>query len=437
MAGTWVSRRQVLFGLLGVALALASAGQLSQASTLKEIRIGAVLPTKTGASPIGGAVSYQVLGDAAYRGVIMGEEEYAANAELLGLKLKVLVSTAPDPAAARRAATRLITQQGATSLIGGFGTEQALALAEVGAQHKVPFFNIGAPSDTLRGAACNRYTFHVEASDAMYLNALAAWFIRAGYRRYFFVVGDSTEQRAHHQRMVQSLKERHFGGKEVGQSVVAPQSPLYTKVFEQIRKTKPDVIVMMLEPVAQLDFLAEFEGSGLTGIPATGYPDPVAQTRTFYVASRNASARAGSGHRAALWEATMDAYGARELNARFRERWNQPMDPSAWAGYEAVKMLFETASRAGTIDGEKLVEYLERPQTSFDVHKGIGVSFRPWDHQLRQPLYLVKINPEAKSALDLAMLVGELPEIYKPGTDPVERLDQIGVMRRQSSCVMK
>lgn len=437
MAGTLVSRRHFFLGLLGIALALAYVGQASRASTLKEIRIGAVLPTKTGLAPIGGVVSYQVVGDAAYRGVIMGEEEYAANAELLGFKLKVLVSTAPDAAAARRAAERLITQQGVSAFIGGFGTEQALALGAVAAQHKVPFFNIGAPSDTLRGSACNRYMFHVESSDAMYLNALAAWFVRAGYRRYFFVVGDSPEQHAHHQRMVQSLKERHFGGKEVGQSVVAPQNALYTSAFDQIRKAKPDVIVLMLEPVAQLDFLGEFEGSGINDIPVTGYPDPIAQTRTFYVASRNASARAGSGHRAALWEATMDSYGARELNARFRERWNQPMDPSAWAGYEAVKMLFETASRAGTLDGDKLVEYLERPQTSFDVHKGIGVSFRPWDHQLRQPLYLIKINSDAKNAMDLAILVGELPEIYKPGTDPVERLDQIGVLRRQSSCVMK
>lgn len=436
MADPLASRRQFL-GLLGGALAFGYAGQWSQAAAVKEIRLGAVLPTKTGSSPIGGAVSYQVVGDAAYRGVIMGEEEYAANAELLGLKLKVFVSTAPDPAAAQRAAARLITQQGVIALIGGFGTEQTLALAGVSAQHKVPFFNIGAPSDTLRGASCNRYMFHVEASDAMYLDALAAWFIRAGYRRYFFVVGDSPEQHANHQRMGQSLKERHFGGREVGQSVVAPHTSLYTKAFADIRQAKPDVIVLMLDPVAQLDFLGAFEGSGIADIPVTGYPGPVAQTRTFYVASRNASARAGSGHRAALWEATLDAYGARELNARYRGRWNQPMDPTAWAGYEAVKMLFETVSRAGTFDGEKLVAYLERPQTSFDVHKGIGVSFRPWDHQLRQPLYLVKINPDAQNALDLAVLVGELPQIYKPGSDPVERLDQIGVLRRQSSCVMK
>ena len=50
---------------------------------------------------------------------------------------------------------------------------------------------------------------------------------------------------------------------------------------------------------------------------------------------------------------------------------------------------------------------------------------------------MIKINPDAKDALDLAVLVGELPEIYKPGTDPVERLDQIGVLRRESSCAMK
>src|SRR5699024_6012274 len=108
--------------------------------------------------------------------------------------------------------------------------------------------------------------------------------------------------------------------------------------------------------------------------------------------------------------------------------------PSAWAGYQSVKMLYEAALMAQTMDGGALIEHLEDPRTSFDVHKGIGVSFRPWDHQLRQPIYLVQINSEAESAEDLASLAGELPEIRKPGTDPIERLDQIGDLPGQSKC---
>jgi hypothetical protein len=68
------------------------------------------------------------------------------------------------------------------------------------------------------------------------------------------------------------------------------------------------------------------------------------------------------------------------------------------------------------------------------------MTFRRWDHQLRQSLYLVKINPDATSSLELAAmlarasLVGELPAIYMPGTEPVERLDQLGEIDPSRTC---
>lgn len=428
-----VTRRRLL-QLGGGALAAGLVGGKALAAAPKEMRIGAVLPTQTGLMPTLGVKSFRAAADAARQGIVMGEEEYAANAQLLGRRLKVFIATAPDAQAARRAAARLIAVQGVYALIGGFGSEQTLALSELADQRQVPFFNVAASSDRLRGAACSRYTFHVEASAAMYLDAMAAWYVRAGFRRYFFVVADNPEQRAHYERIRSTLQNRHFGAEMAGHAMTVPDSPVYVDALKQIRQVRPDVVVLMLDAVGQLDFLGQFETSGLTDIPVTGYPDAMAQTRAFYLASRKASAHAGSGYRAALWEATLDAYGARELNARFRDRWGQPMDPSAWAGYESVKMLYETAMFSGTLEGEGLLTHLENPTTSFDVHKGIGVSFRPWDHQLRQTLYLVKINAEAKRPWDLATLVGELPAIYKPGTDPIERLDQIGVLQGQSQC---
>lgn len=88
----------------------------------------------------------------------------------------------------------------------------------------------------------------------------------------------------------------------------------------------------------------------------------------------------------------------------------------------------------GSLEAAALVDYLEHPDTLFDVHKGAGVSFRPWDHQLRQPLYLVKVDPETERAWDLAALVDELPAGTAPGTDPIARLDRLGDLGPGSSC---
>jgi hypothetical protein len=53
---------------------------------------------------------------------------------------------------------------------------------------------------------------------------------------------------------------------------------------------------------------------------------------------------------------------------------------------------------------------------------------------MRQPLYLVDIDPDATEPRLVGQLVGELPAIYMPGTDPVERLDQLGDLEAQSRC---
>ena len=202
---------------------------------------------------------------------------------------------------------------------------------------------------------------------------------------------------------------------------------------------RPDVVLLLTDWRTQLDFLSRYEVSGNLAQVA-GYPDPASQLRDFYFAAKQAAPVFGSGYRAALWEATLDSYGARELNARFDARWGRPMDPPAWAAYQAVKIALEAAIASGSGDAASLAAHIGGPQGLFDVSKGIGMTFRPWDGQMRQSLFLVKINPDATSSLALdamlerASLAGELPAIYMPGTDPVERLDQLGEIDPSRSC---
>jgi hypothetical protein len=110
------------------------------------------------------------------------------------------------------------------------------------------------------------------------------------------------------------------------------------------------------------------------------------------------------------------------------------MDPAAWATYHAVRILFEAAFFGGSIAPADVIAYMEAPGTVFDLHKGIAVTFRPWDRQLRQSLFLVKISETETDPFNVVLLVGELPAIYMPGTDPIERLDQLGDLADRSRC---
>ncbi len=396
------------------------------------VRIGVVLPTRTGQTPVRPETE-EVAGEAALKGALMGEEDYGFNpTALTGKNFELLTSSAPDADAAFRAAERLAATEGVFALVGGFGKDQALALSTIAEDREVLFFNIGSPSDALRGEACTRYTFHIEASAAMYLDALSEWFVRAGFRRWFFVYSGSDEGKALYTRALSSLQERHLGASTVGK-VEVPEGPIYGKAMEAIQHASPDVVLSLLGWRSHLDFLGHYEAAGLE-FAITAFPYPVTQTREFFIASRNVAPQASSSRLVTLWEATLDAYGARELNERFFARWGVPMDPSAWAAYQAVTILFEATSTVRTSHAPTLVEYLESPRAVFDVHKGTDVSFRPWDHQLRQPLYLVEGNPTAERPWDMASLIDELPIKYAPNTDPIERLDQHGNLQRESRC---
>lgn len=131
---------------------------------------------------------------------------------------------------------------------------------------------------------------------------------------------------------------------------------------------------------------------------------------------------------AVLWHPTLERFGAAQLNDRFRARFatvGMGMDGAAWAGWMAVKVLWEASLRARTMEAGGIRDYLAREATQFDGHKGWPLSFRAWDRQLRQPLYLVADG----------RVVGEVPARgADEGASSRELLDRLGGDASASAC---
>jgi Periplasmic binding protein len=132
---------------------------------------------------------------------------------------------------------------------------------------------------------------------------------------------------------------------------------------------------------------------------------------------------------AVLWHPALERFGAAQLNDRYRARWGGGMDGPAWAGWMAVKLVWEASLRARTTEAADIRAYLERAGTQFDGHKGWPLSFRAWDHQLRQPLYLVA------PADGGSRVVGEVPVRAAEGVgSSAELLDRLGADASASTC---
>ncbi len=427
--------------------------RLAAAAPRKIVRVGYIAHVGSTQTPSTNPAALEVAGYAGLLGARAGAEEMGLNARLLGQEFELIVATATTPAASVREAKRLVAAEKVLAIAGGYDTQITLALSEFAEQNRMVFFNVGATSDVLRNESCRRYTFHIEASDAMYLDAIVDWFTRGlaflvdedapegvriirrkPTRRWFLVTAESPGWQTRRRRARAALERRHWGGRIVGDAVVNPGRSHVQDALRAIQQAHPDLIFLLLGPEEQLAFMKQYEAAGLPA-EVSGFPEPVTQTRAFLTALLDVAPRsANESIRAMLWDPAFRFAGALELNSRFAARWKHTMDGPAWASWCAVKILWEAVLRAQTTDPAQVVRYLESDRAVLDAHKAIVLTFRRWDHQLRQPLEMVRLKKNARDPLEVAEPVGGIPNVNAPGRDPQQVLDQLGDLAQDSKC---
>lgn len=391
-----ISRRKFLQLTAGVV----ASGLFGRAgAAVRRPAIGVVVPNQTGLSPVG-ASQFQVVGEAARMGAILAEEEAIRGGGGWSSDPEVLVASAPDDLSALRAAQRVLALDDAFALVGGFTVEQARSLAMLAEERGVLFLNIACASDSLRGY-CGGNTFHIEATASMYLGGLLQWAGADMPRRWFFVHPATSEGLSRYRSATRAVESLTPHSRVVGRAALDPVEGGFERALERISDAEPDSVMVLSDALGQLDFLARYQASGFAA-DIFGFPDPTSQTRMFYEASRRTSVKPSWAIRAALWEATLEEHGAASLNQSFLSRWGRPMDPSAWAAFQAVAILSQLAASADSLNAAELAARLEAAESTFDLRKGVPVAFRKADHQLVQPLYAVGIEPDALGLLGLA-----------------------------------
>lgn len=167
-----------------------------------------------------------------------------------------------------------------------------------------------------------------------------------------------------------------------------------------------------------------------TGCSADVLRGSECRRNSFHIAASEALIRDAGDRTSAkvvLWHPELFRYGATQLNSRFVEKFEDGMSSAAWANWLAVKILWEAAVRTGGTGADAMIEFLESNRARFDGHKGTALSFRPWNHQLRQPIYLVHADGEGNVEIE------ELQD-DEPAAGPGESPDPLGMPRAESAC---
>lgn len=271
--------------------------------------------------------------------------------------------------------------------------------------------NIGCCDDRLR-SSCHASTFHVQASSAMYLDALTDGLTQAGARRWLMVTaGTELGDRGGH-----SLTER--GGVLAG--TVPAGSMSREQLIQRITESQPDVVCLVMP---------DGGASLLEGWPDHGsYQIACLPTGTLHQPTPIALRSSVPTVWPVLWHAGLTRNGADQLNQQYESHFRQRLTPAAWAGWFAMKVLWETSLKAPSPTAAAMTKWLESDEARFDGHKGPALSFRRWDHQLRQPLYIVRVDAGGSTPL------AEEPRPPATTDSPADPLDQLGDKSARAPC---
>ena len=276
---------------------------------------------------------------------------------------------------------------------------ELLSLMKLSGIDDVLIFNTRAKNDSLRNENCKKNFFHIAPSYSILSDALTQYLVKKKWKKWFLVTGPKENDRLYAQALKSSAKKFNIKIKEEKtwdftsdlRRTAGKEVPIFTK------GSNYDVLVVADEAGEFGEYLAY----------RTWDPRPIAGTQ---------------GLKPNSWHRTHEQWGATQMQNRFRResgRWMTEVDYHAWT---AVRALGETITRTQSNDIKKVQEYLLGDKFGLGAYKGMKVSFRSWNGQLRQPVLLAA----PRSMVSVSPQEGYI--------HPVSELDTLGKDQPESSC---
>jgi len=317
-----------------------------------------------------------------YRGAVLGVEEANVLGGFFGWQFTLSVTHVNGATAAAVAADRLIKKEGVAALISNLGDDAFLAVRSVVQESKVVLLNCSARADSLR---INSFplAYHIEVSNRDYLLALGHFLVsEKKHHRWFLVRGDDSDGEEW-EEMVRTFLSG-AGGEIAGISALSIQPDGEDIGFnrEELEESEASIVVVCLRGELRTAFMDSF-----------GRPESSLPVAMVYEANADDMAWIGSGSRPvywpSIWSHTLVRYSGRELNSRYRRRFDVLMDSDAWSNWAAVKLVAEAVINRRQANGKIISDFLGS-HPPFDGHKGAALTFDLPRRQLCHTLYVLE-----------------------------------------------
>jgi ABC transporter substrate binding protein (PQQ-dependent alcohol dehydrogenase system) len=302
-----------------------------------------------------------------------------------------------------------LLRKGITTVLADMSAKQLLSIADTTKTSGVLIFNVGATDDRLREEDCRANVFHTAPTRSMLADGLAQYLIWKQWRRWALVYGSHERDRL----FADALRRAaiRFGGEIVAEKefIDTGTARRTDSGVVQIQRQMP----VFTQGMPDHDVLLVADESEVFGtyVPfRTWQPRPVAGT---------------AGLTPSAWHPASEQWGGTQIQNRFAKAAGRRMlskDMSAWT---AARIIGEAATRTRSAEPEKIAAFIRAGDFSIAAFKGKKLTFRRWNWQLRQPIFL----GDGRSVVSTSPQEGFLHQFSE--------LDTLGVDQPETKCVLK
>jgi len=312
----------------------------------------------------------------AFTGAQIGIDEAAPLVRVLNTEFALERITVKSPAEVAPAVTTALEGRGIHFFLIDAPAEAFKPLAAAAKGRDALLFNVSAEDDGLRRELCAREFVHVIPSLAMRMDALMQYLASRKWRDILVFEGPLPADAETARAFTRSAQK--FGAKIVAdQHFKAGTDP-------REREQNNPALLSAIRGNYDVVFVADEAFDFVRQVPYhTVLPRPV-------VGSIDLEPMA--------WHWTWEHNGAPQVNSRFEKKsGGRRMESADWAAWVAVKMVVQATLRTRSADFLKQRDFI-LGDAGFDGDKGLPVSVRPWDHQVRQAVLLAAPYMVAGSA---------------------------------------